>query len=199
MKKLFTILTALVLIAALSLNLFAIVVDNSGNIVSDNAYSKLYQNVYDDNGDIIRDDYAGCWVEPGKEDYFYIAVTPDADMDFYRNILAGRSDYEFVTHKYSLKTLRHMRDVVMERCKDLFGGGGVSETENRIGFDVTVSKEQEGGRIAAEMLRIKNEENLPDGIENAFVIEYNVVISEDAEVSRPAEGKIALQTEEAAK
>ena len=199
MKKLFIVLTALAFIATLSLNLFAVVMDEHGNIVSDNAYSKLYPYVFDDKGGIIRDDYAGCWVEPGKEDYFYIAVTPDADMDFYRNILAASSDYEFVTHKYSLKTLSHMRDVVMERCPELFGAGGVYEKENVIGFGVIVSEEQKGGRIAAEMLRIKNEENLPDGIENAFVIRYGIWIdladydAGSVDVQTPVEGKICTE------
>ena len=35
---------------------------------------------------------------------------------------------------------------------------------------------EENGSIAQAMLDIKNEENLPDGIENAFTVEYGVMI-----------------------
>ncbi len=194
MKKLLTVILAIALAAASAMSVAASAapVPNENGVVEKayeetvtNAWTIIYGAVFGQNGEIIRDDYAGAWVEPGKEDYFYIALTPDADRVYYENLLAGRTDYEFVTLNYSLKTLRHMRDEVMERCSDLFGGAGVYEQKNVIGFDLKVSEEEENGRIAAAMKAVKEEENLPDGIENAFEIKYGVIIEDAQAVEVP--------------
>lgn len=203
MKKLLTVIFAIALAAASAMSVAASAapVPNENGVeekpdyeVIDNAWTILYRAVFGDGGVIIRDDYAGAWVEPGKEDYYYIALTPDADRDFYESLLAGRTDYEFVTLNYSLKALRHMQDVVFDRCKDIMSGAGVSEDENVIKFDVHVSEEEENGRIAAAMKAVKEEENLPDGIENAFEVAYGVWIDTvDDAVDVPAEGKICAE------
>lgn len=206
MKKLLTVIFAITLAAMSAVNAAASAAPTpNANGVAEisedeavvNAWTIIYGNVFGEDGEIIRDDYAGAWIEPGKEDYFYIALTSDADRAYYEKLLAGRTDYEFVTLKYSLKTLRHMRDEVMERCRDLFGGAGVYEQKNIIGFDLKVSKEEENGRIAAAMKAIKEEENLPDGIENAFEISYGVMIVDAVEdIPVPTAARIILAEEE---
>lgn len=204
MKKLFALALALVLSVSLLAGMSATAAaendEPSGEEAvetvwyGDGAWGVLNPYIYSDSGEIIRDDFAGAWVDPENEHYFYFALTPDADIDFYRNILEERDDYELVTLKYSLKTLLHMRDVVFDRCKDIMSGTGVFEDENLIDFEVHVSEEEENGRIAAEMLKIKNEENLPDGIENAFKVTYGIwcIPAGDA-VQVPAEGKICTE------
>ncbi len=205
MKKLLTVILAIALaaVSAVSAAASAVPVPNENGVdeISEdeavvNAWTIIYGHVFGEGGKIIRDDYAGAWVEPGKEDYFYIAITPDADRAYYENLLAGRTDYEFVTLKYSLKTLRHMRDEVMERCRELFGGAGVYEQKNVIGFDLKVSKEEENGRIAAAMKAVKEEENLPDGIENAFEIRYGMMIEAVDDVIAPTAAKTVSTEEE---
>lgn len=200
MKKLLTVILAIALAAASTINAAASAVPapNENGAVSvetasysERAWGALAPYIYSGTGEILRDDFAGVWVEPGNEDYCYIALTPDADTDFYRNILKEYDNYELVTLNYSLKTLRHMRDVVFDRCKEIMSGAGVSEDENVIKFEVRVLEGEENGRIAAAMKAIKEEENLPDGIENAFEITYGVcVIPVDDEVQVPAEGKV---------
>ena len=203
MKKLLTVILAIALAAgsAISAAAAAVPTPNENGVeekpdyeVIDNAWTILYRAVFGDNGVIIRDDYAGAWVDPEDQQYFYFALTPDADRAYYENLLAGRTDYEFVTLKYSLKTLLHMRDVVFDRCKDIMSGAGAREDENVIYFEVRVSEEEENGRIAAAMKAVKEEENLPDGIENAFEIAYGVrVMPVDENVQVPTEGKICKE------
>ena len=213
MKKLTVIILALALAASLFVSVSAFDVEapseNGAAQTTEsepiNAWSALHPHVYSD-GEIIRDDFAGAWVDPGNEHYYYFALTPDADIDFYRNILEGYDNYELVTLKYPLKDLRLLQNSVFERCKDIMSGAGVSEDENLIFFEVRVSEEEENGRVAAAMKAVKEENNLPDGIENAFTVEYGIFImpvseaeGEETGVGIPAEGKTSKATEESVK
>lgn len=212
MKKLFPLALALVLSVSLLTGVSAAAATENGEAsggetvwYGDGAWGVLAPHIYNDS-EIIRDDFAGAWVEPGREDYVYIAVTEDADMDFYNGILADRSDFEFVFYKYSLKDLRLLQNSVFERCKDIMSGAGASEKGNVVFFWVRVDEETESGRIAAAMKAVKEENNLPDGIENAFTVEYGVNVKPVAEeedeeigVNVPTEGKTSNTIEESVK
>ena len=85
-------------------------------------------------------------------------------------------------------------------------GAGASEKGNVVFFWVRVDEETESGRIAAAMKAVKEENNLPDGIENAFTVEYGVNVKPVAEeedeeigVNVPTEGKTSNTIEESVK
>lgn len=189
MKKLFAIFVMLVMLFALAVPTAALVMTadtidpETGEVIpghaviGDDPYSVLYSEFFPDGN--RPDDFAGIWVnydENGKEFYTF-ALVEGTDASKYEAVLgdyAGQYRFEYLPYSYN--TLLHVRDVVFERVYDIMSGAGVYESENKIHFDVRVNKDEENGRIAQAMLDVKNEENLPDGIESAFVIEYGVII-----------------------
>ena len=190
MKKLSAIIFALVMLFALAVTSAAVyldvseeedVVDENGNIIHigggiiiDNPYSALYAEFFTDGK--YPDDFAGVWVENNERMYVF-ALVEGTDASKYEAVLgdyAGQYRFEYLPYSYN--TLIHMRDVVFDRLGDIMSSAGVYQEKNKIGFAVRVEAEEENGRVAQAMLDIKNEENLPDGIENAFTVEYGVMI-----------------------
>lgn len=194
MKKWLSLILATVMLLTLAVSAEALVftedvtdedgnVIQSGGVIIDNPYAVLYSEFFTDGK--YPDDFAGVWVEDGKPMYVF-ALVEGTDASKYEAVLGDYvGQYRFEYMPYSYNTLIHMRDVVYERLKDIMSGAGVYEMENRIRFDVWVDEAEENGRIAQAMLDVKNEENLPDGIENAFVIEYGIMYAtaeEDADL-----------------
>ena len=183
MNKLCAIILASVLLFALAVPTVAILMSGGyvdpdtgefvdGEIIVDNPYAALWVEFFEDGK--YPDDFAGVWVENGGATYVF-ALVEGTDSSKYEAVLEGYAGrYRFVYMPYSYNTLSHMRDVVFERLNEIMSTAGVHQDENKIHFEVGVSEEEENGRIAQAMLDVKNEENLPDGIENAFRIDYGV-------------------------
>ena len=157
------------------------VMDEDGNVIQrggvivDNPYAALYSEFFTD--DKYPDDFAGVWVEDGKTMYVF-ALVEGTDASKYEAVLGDYvGQYRFEYLPYSYNTLMHMRDVVFKRLNDIMTFAGVGVSDNKIYFDVWVDEAEENGRVAQAMLDIKNEENLPDGIENAFVVECGVMLA----------------------
>ena len=186
MKKLSAIILALAMLFALAVQTAALTMENDsydpetgeiipGGVVIDNPYAELYAKFFTDGK--YPDDFAGVWVENGGSFYVF-ALVEGTDASKYEAVLGEyEGQYRFEYMSYSRNMLSHMRDVVFDRLKDIMSAGGVSEMENIIFFDVRVDESEENGRIAQAMLDVKNEEGLPDGIENAFVVNYGVIIT----------------------
>lgn len=184
MKKWLSLILATVMLLTLAVSAEALVftedvTDEDGNIIQrggvivDNPYAVLYSEFFTDGK--YPDDFAGVWVEDGETMYVF-ALVEGTDASKYEAVLGDYvGQYRFEYMPYSYNTLIHMRDVVFERLKDIMSGAGVGQTDNRIRFDVWVDEAEENGRIAQAMLDVKNEENLPDGIENAFMVEYGIM------------------------
>lgn len=189
MKKLLSIILAAIMLLALAAPVAAVyfdvaeeedIMDENGNIIHrggiivDNPYAAMYAAFFADGK--YPDDFAGAWVEPDQTTYVF-ALVDGADASKYEAVLGDYAgQYRFEYFPYSYNTLLHMRDVVFERLIDIMSGAGVYQDENRIHFDIWIDESEENGRIAQAMLDVKNEEGLPDGIENAFTIEYGVYI-----------------------
>lgn len=186
MKKLLSVILAMAMLLALAVSAEALVftedvTDEDGNVIQrggvivDNPYAALYSEFFTD--DKYPDDFAGVWVEDDKTMYVF-ALVEGTDASKYEAVLGDYvGQYRFEYLPYSYNTLMHMRDVVFKRLNDIMTFAGVGVSDNKIYFDVWVDEAEENGRVAQAMLDIKNEENLPDGIENAFVVECGVMLA----------------------
>lgn len=203
-KRILAAVLALAMVLGMALNVFAIPDDYDWAAQSRavDTYQVLYNAVYDKNNRPMRDDFAGAWYDQDKK-VLVVAVTENCDMNFYRELLKGYDNAEFVTHKYPLKALRTLQDEVFDKLLDIMSGAGVDESENVIDFMVRVGTDEAKPRILQAMTEIKNAKNLPDGIENAFRVEYGIVepmddegYDDDAVIDRPQEAHITAVTYE---
>lgn len=198
-RRILALIVALATILAMSLNIHAIPDDYDwaaqGRALD--VYQILYNAVYDKNNRPMRDDFAGAWYDQDQK-VLVVAVTEDGDMNFYRELLKDYDNAEFVTHKYSLKALRTLQDKVFDKLLDIMSGAGVDESENILDFMVRIDAEEARPLILQAMTEVKNEYGFPDGIENAFTVEYGIVTETDEAIAvdRPQEAKNVAETYE---
>ena len=201
-KRILAAVLAFAMVLGMALNVFAIPDDYDWAAQSRavDTYQVLYNAVYDKNNRPMRDDFAGAWYDQEKK-VLVVAVTEDGDMSFYRELLKDYDNAEFVTHKYSLKALRILQDEVFDKLLDIMSGAGASETENVVDFMVHIDVEEARPLILQAMTEVKDKYGFPDGIENAFKVEYGIVTEaaeaiDDVAVDRPQESNFAVVTDE---
>ena len=175
-RRILAVIVTLATAFTLSLSVFAISddIDWAAQNRATDTYQVIYNAVYDKNNRPMRDDFAGAWYDQSTKK-LVVAVTEDGDMNFYRELTKDYDNIELTTLKYSLKALRILQDEVFHALIDIMSSAGVYETENFVAFGVRIDADEARPQVLQAMTEAKDKYGFPDGIENAFTVEYEII------------------------